>query len=517
MAHSIYHSGTNNNTIYEDPKLGIKNKNITGFSINQNTLLQSGSNRQFTVTGDIGAEFLLQVFNTATHPTTDQVDFYNFITGSFTSSTSSENTLTVKMSSTVYDGSITFPTNTNGDTYTILLLTPPDKDTVLSLGNSKHSHSITIAQVANTTLTFTPITASSSNYKTFPTSVTSVSSPAIPSNATESLSWEIENTESDGHGFGLRLIRQPIDTDWYSTTTGTVNEGGIFHNKTNPTVAATTSSNLNFVLNNTFPEIAVFDYIFTTGVTLGTVITGTDGEGVTMSVAGSVVELHAVNFVRPSNEWVLDDLTGIVTGMVITAVSGTNAYLNGTPTVLAIDRDTSTITLSEVPDNGENTSGKQGFYDDITLTFQARGSNTIKKATGANIDFSGWNADVTSAVSTQLTKTARTDSSGTTVDLNGTYGIAGGNHVTVAGVGVNNASANTVVNVSSASSTAGSIVVTLAQNVGEIKVTEGTTLYFTGSTQKVTITNTIPISRNPDADRTVYLNLDNFITVGAAS
>ena len=58
---------------------------------------------------------------------------------------------------------------------------------------------------------------------------------------------------------------------------------------------------------------------------------------------------------------------------------------------------------------------------------------------------------------------------------------------------------------------------TLDQSTDDIGLTTGTTLYFTGSTQKVTITNTIPITRNPDADRTVYLNLDNFITVGAAS
>ena len=58
-------------------------KNITGFSINQSTLLQSSSNRQFTVTGEADAEFLLQVFNTPTSAS-DQVDFYNFTTASFT-------------------------------------------------------------------------------------------------------------------------------------------------------------------------------------------------------------------------------------------------------------------------------------------------------------------------------------------------------------------------------------------------------------------------------------------------
>ncbi|HBY67889.1 MAG TPA: hypothetical protein DEG69_09095, partial [Flavobacteriaceae bacterium] len=63
-------------------------------------------------------EFLLQVFNTSTG-TSDQIDFYNFSTGSFTSDVSSETTLNVKMVGKNYSGSISFPTNTSADTYTI--------------------------------------------------------------------------------------------------------------------------------------------------------------------------------------------------------------------------------------------------------------------------------------------------------------------------------------------------------------------------------------------------------------
>ena len=498
-------------------------KNITGFSINQSTLLQSSSNRQFTVTGETGAEFLLQVFNTPTGAS-DQIDFYNFTTGSFTSSASSETTLAVKMSGTTYNGSITFPTNASGDTYTILMLAPPDKDTVLSIGDNKHSYTTTIAQVANTTLTFTPITASSANYKTFPTSVTSVTSPAIPSNVTKSLSWAVENTESDARGFGLRLIRQPIDTDWYFTVSDTVN------NRLNNTIEKTFSTvdgivdgavDVTLEDDYTFAgggPIAVGDYAFLTteegSLTLGTTVAavnvGSDPNEITLSAAVTIADDESLEFITATKEIIVDDLTDIVTGMVVSAVSGTNAYLNGTPTITAINTETNTLTLSIA----------QAFVDGVTLVFQARGSNVIKKATGANIDFSGWNADVTSAVSAQLTKTVRGDSDdSTTIALNGTYGISGGSSVSIAGLGMVNTSANYVVTNrtssgdATASENAGEIITTLAQS----SLTVGSTLYFTGSTQKVTITNTIPISRNPDANRTIYLNLDNFITVGVAS
>ena len=45
-------------------------------------------------------------------------------------------------------------------------------------------------------------------------------------------------------------------------------------------------------------------------------------------------------------------------------------------------------------------------------------------------------------------------------------------------------------------------------------VTTGTTLYFTGSTETVTIANTITVNSYPSANRTIYLDLDNFITIG---
>ena len=476
-------------------------KKINSFNINESDLATTTSSRQYTVEGEKDAEFILQVFNSSQQ-------FYDFKTKSFSTTFTSTSSLGVKMSGgNSYNGSIDFPANASGDTYTILLLTPPDKDTELTFGQGANSYSTTITQVANTTLTFTPITASSANYKTFPTSVTSTTTPTSTTTVIKSLSWEIENTDSDARGFGLRLIRQPIDTDWYFTTTETVDRSSL--NTVTGTVNGAVDDGDEVTHDQKTEEIGIKtgDYVFGTGVTVGTTAADAPtGTTITLSAAMSIDNDVSLTFITASTEVIVDDLTDIVTGMFISAVSGTNSYLIGTPTVKYIDINTKTLTLSTA----------QAFIDGITLTFQARGSSIIKKVVGGDIDFSNWNANVVSATSAALTKTVRTTSSSTTVNLNGTYGIAGGNHVTIAGVGVYNASANTVVSVS-ASSSAGSMVVTLDQSDSELGLTAGTTIYFTGSTQKVTITNTIPITRNPDANRTIYLNLDNFITVGAAS
>ena len=270
------------------------------------------------------------------------------------------------MSSSSFVGNINFPANASGDTYNILLLAPPDKDTELYLGSGKNSYSITITQVVDAELTFTPFSSSGDNYQTFASegaaNITSTLSPLSTTIVSKTLNWDVKNTNSDDEGYGLRLIRQPIDTDWYFTTTETVD---------------------------------------------GAVSSGT--------------------------EVTVDDLTDLCTGMYITAVSG--GSLSGTPTVTAINTTTKTLTISSA----------QTFADGITLTFQARGSNVIQKAIGANLNFSSWNAKVISAKSTELTKTVRSDAaSTTTINLNGTYGISGGGFVTISGANVVNTGTNTI-------------------------------------------------------------------------
>ena len=490
-------------------------KKITNFIIDSSNLSAAGLSKTFTVSGEKDAEFTLQVFNTPTG-VSDLADFYDFTSLSFTAGFVSTNNLNVKMTGDSFSGTIKFPTNASGDTYTILLLAPPDKDTELTFGSGKNSHSTTITQVADRVITFSPSTATSGSYQTFPTT-TSTGSSAITNNITETLDWYIENTASDAKGFGLRLTRQPIDTDWYFTTTETVNsllDGTI--EAIYSTVDGATSSSTAVTLDEIYTEaagglISVGDFVYGTGVTGGTTVAAVNVSGdpkdITLSAAMSISDGVTLTFVTASKYVIVDDLTDIVEGMYITAVSGSGNYLNGTPTIVDINTDTKTLTLSS----------NQAFIDGITLTFQARGSSVIQDVIGASLDFSSWNSSVTSATSAALTKTVRGNSDdSTTVQLNGTYGISGGNFVTITGLGIVNTSENLVVTNrtssgdATASEAAGEIIMTVTQT----ELTIGSTIYFTGSTETVTIANDITINSYPSANRTIYLDLDNFITVG---
>ena len=393
-------------------------KQINSININKQDLPAASTIRTLSIDGESGSEFLLQVFNSSQQ-------FYNFTTQSFSSVSNSESIVKGNIKGSTYRTAIKFPA-TSGDTYTVLVIAPLDKDTEFSY-TSKRSDSFTITQVGNSTLTFTPLSATSVKYGDMPTSITSAASPTSVSIVEKSLNWDLPGAESDANGFGLRLIRQPIDTDWYFTTTETVN---------------------------------------------GTI--------------------------SSSTEVVVDDLTDLATGMHVTAVSA--GSLTGTPTIKSIDIGAKKLTLSAA----------QSFNDNITLTFQARGSSVIQKAIGANIGFSNFNASTTSATSAKLTKKVRATASSNDIALVGTYGISGGGFVTMSGVGIKNTDANTV-QVVTADSVEGSVQ---TEETQLIKI--GTLMYFTGSTLTVSVVNTFTINSHPSANRIIYLNLDNFITPGVS-
>lgn len=400
-------------------------KKIAGLQIDTSSIVAAGGERRFTVNGDIGAKFTINVIKDGT------LEYYNFVDRTFSAGhVSATNNLVVTMASQNHYGSILFPSG--GSSYTVKLIAFLGTEVT---GNNKSVISSSIAQASsNSTITFKAITANTNNYATFPTTTTS--GPVDGTDIGIEFNWNITNVSTDAHGFGLRLTEpNPVlnaEKSWYFTTTETVN-GAISPNDVN---------------------------------------------------SGLKVQV--------------DDLTDIGLFSQISAVS--SGSLSGVPFVIAINENTKTLTLSS----------SQTFADNITLTFQARGITAIQNAIGCLLAFS-----TPVFTSTPLRKTVRAGGSGTTINLNGTYGIAGGDHVSIAGVGVNNTADNEVQSVS-ASSSAGSCVVQLSQSL-----TVGTVITFKGtqfpSAQIINFLGNIKVIGYPTASKTIFFDIDNFITVGAAS
>lgn len=308
-------------------------------------------------------------------------------------------------------------------------------------------------QASTATVTFQAATTNTDNYQTFPT-VTSTGT--LNSSAKFTFDWDIKNASTDAGGFGL-----------VSNSTTPYKELNLFRKE----------SKVRRAIDNAW-------YFETTETVDGAVAPTDAGKGFEVKV---------------------DDLTNLVVGMTITGVSGGDS-LSGTPFIKKIDIENKILHISTA----------QTFSNDVTLTFKAYGSKSIFLSTGAAIRFGG--IVVTPTI---LTKTVRANvSSSVNITLTDTHGIAGGEVVTYGGAGVNNSATNRVAVITTPDcpdltddgslDNDGVIEVELAQT---LKL--GTVLYFKGSFAVIKFAGTIGIQSFPETDKTIYFDIDKFLSVGA--
>jgi len=266
-----------------------------------------------------------------------------------------------------------------------------------------------------------------------------------------------------------------------TTTTGALTNYDKFSFNWDITNASTDANGFGLIPINDYKNLNNINnlWFFTTTDTVDGAISPADGN------IGLVVKV--------------DDLTDIGLGSYISAVSA--GSLVGNPTVTHINVDTKEVTINSA----------QTFADGITLTFRADGAVNIGKATGIDLKF--YIAPTDSQIFTEtnlVTKTIRAGSSGTTINLNGTYGVGhNDNNAIISGVGVTTASVQSV----TASSSAGSVVVDVSQGT----LTVGTPIYFYNIVQVFNTFGTISVSNYPETNKTIYLDIDKFLTPGTAS
>ena len=220
----------------------------------------------------------------------------------------------------------------------------------------------------------------------------------------------------------------------------------------------------------------------------------------TQVVNGAVTSSTTITF---------DSVVNLYVGMEIYSFS--SGSVSGTPLITAINGNTITVSVA------------QTVGDRVTVTFRAYGRSLLTNAFGINVDFIGFQAK-----GTQLTKIIRTNTtqpvsdSELTYNLEGTYGIAGGSLVRMTGFNINeNGNNNLIVSVSPSGS-AGSVTMNY-QGSSDVDITEeniipaGTSVEIIGSHREIKVQGTVRINRYPDQNRKIYLDLNKFITVGAAS
>ena len=424
---------------------------IRTFELDTSDVTVNETIRRLRVTGDIGCEFMLQSVQKST--SSSVLDkFYNFSTDTFEFSFNKNHNLNVQLNSQTFSKSFILPAGTVGG-YKILLLTKPNSDTEISSSipdSSSASISRSIDQVANTTVTFRWNTSNGSSYHG--------GSPAA----------NITSANPPG------TISGTIAVDAAKTLTNTASDANGFGLR----MTAAFSDSDDFYITHTH------------------------------TVDGAV---------SSSTEVVLDTLSAVGTGSLIpgtTVVGVSSGSLSGTPSITKIDTDNRKITLSSA----------QTFADNITLTFRTTGVASINNATGLSFTtnlktiteniIADTNALREDGLALSVTKTARTDGgTGTTINLNGTYGIAGGDHVVLKGYNI--LAGGIKVSSVSASEAAGSVTTDTTLSDG---VPQGGSYTFIGSSDTVALTGAkIFITSYPTSNTTVDIDLDNVITPGTAS
>ena len=535
--------------------------NIRDFIINTDDIKASGEPRSFSIIGDVGAGFYLEIRTTISN-----VEYYyNFTTKlNQTTPTGLDSYIT---NINGYEGVINFPKTTTALTYTILLLAKDtntqhvdyiesrDIDGSIDINASKGSDSLmlkkTISQVSDATLAITPISF---------TTATGFSSASFVSD-----SITVQGTDSTGkipftisvtsaNGSALRLKRDAVMRDFtIKSSNKTVGDQFLitgedpFDNgqSARTTNAAVHASGGTGGLGN---EITMNDAIGSpvkwavgdrvtgnddldsrTGVNAVTItnISGGSSNVLQLSESLEINNGETLTFIEPYyRRWKVDDAytafsgisvtssaTNLVSNSVLSAFTQTTEGVDGeriiTEQVEAIEITSTPVyvvggdkRLTPTAEANITFNNPQPLpLSGDTINYQAYGLDGIKS-------FSGWDIEIEDLVTTLTKPTTTTTSASfdsTSVRVALGHGIMD-DVSTVSSPNISRSAANpTVTNIGSYSGSTAILTLSSAQTLEE-----GETLTFDNAGQTITITGNIKINKS-GGSATLNLDLEKFI------
>ena len=347
-------------------------KKLTSITLNKSIVKSSIDTVGYTITGETGAVFNLQIKDSSTPN-----KFYNFKTNAFTNTFTSENTLSnVEILSKQYKNYISIPAASSGNTYKFLVFPNRHFDTDGDLLTA------TLAQESDITVRFT--TASDqgdSNFEgigSFTASTTGFDNPTFSGSSNTSSNTTINTSLSLADGADSVALGYKCSFDKA--------KGG------------------NFVADSLQPVESDFFIKFTKT---------TNGTG------------------SSDTEMVLDDVNNLVVGMSLVTIESGTVTTSGSlgvltfPTITAIDTETLTVTLSSA----------HSWGDGRGIVFRAYGNDLIRKSVGLTFTqtlkvFPTDNAGNIGAL-TQSTVTAATN---TAVTVSALLGVSAGSRLVGPGI-----------------------------------------------------------------------------------
>tara|TARA_R110002020_G_scaffold99601_2_gene236143 strand:+ start:7666 stop:8946 length:1281 start_codon:yes stop_codon:yes gene_type:complete len=383
--------------------------------------------------------------------------FYNFKSKLFETTITSEHRLANQViTGKSYSGNVLFPADADGETYTILLSAEPHFDTEIM-------DSLT-GNINNISLDYNPVL-----YQVDITQVADVVLNFAPKAAT---------------------------TATY-TTASLANQLAVTQS---PTVTTPITSSVSWTIANNTTDVTAFGLVPTLDLRKNEAAIG---DKYWLADTTFTIDDTTSSGGSTHDNYTIDDISDLEIGMSVVGQSCTltrvftGAYNATNPTI----RNKPRIKLSTA----------KALVDTTTLTARGYGKNAVEKAIGCSITFNNFKL-----IQKPLTTTVRSAvSNSTSVTVGGTYGIGvsavSGVETYIEGFGVDNSTDNPIVGVS-ASEASGTLTMTTNQTL-----VAGTNLNIINCSNSYTITGDITVHRMPASTKTIYLDLDEILTLGTAS
>jgi len=536
-------------------------KVIRNFNIDLSDMAASGGSRSFSVEGDVGAIFSLEITNEDSPPA-----YYNFSTGLF-STTKSRLKQKAIGGNGRYTGSINFPSITDDDQYDIYLFAESHHDTVhadrkevrfgdgsLDLNSSTGSNSNllqkVIYQYTDVTITISPRSISANDYSTgnfvsatYGTDTITVGRGKNTGKINFSISVTTAATKA------LQIIKQPEINDIVAYTNIQLDTGVTIPGEDIWTAAARDTDTVNGAVEAgttvtmdaaVSGKMKVGDRVTGTGISDVVTVASLSGtytfvaseeltlsDGITLTFTAphyyrwSLNSSHSIHKLLPGMQFINPVISTALS--IIAPYEDTTTY---TTEILGEDGSVSelsnTVTNFSVPaldpvgnkpviTNGLVTQqlGYITFADQISfdnlsdaILFYAYGVDAIKAIHNAEIKLTDLKVELTAPTTT----TTEATSAHATIAVADREGVIN-NVSTVSGIGINASVANPTITSGGGADGAGDWVMGAVQTLEN-----GITLTVGGTSRVATITGNIEVLNVQTSSFTLYFDIDNFLS-----
>jgi len=432
-------------------------KYISSFQLNKTTISSAANQVAITVRGDVDSVFSLQIKDSSTPN-----KFFNFKTGAFTNTFTSENTLSnIKLRSKIFSKSIIIPAVTNANNYRFFLFTDSHFNTEVKNSDNKYLLTQDLSQEGGVTVRFTMATDQAAARFEGIGSFAAGGGAALSIGEASSITGSSNTANNSGFFFAQVMSDADSEPTGYKTSFNAAKKD-------------------NFIANSLQPADSDF-FIKFTKVTNGT---------------GS-----------SATEMTLDDVDNLVVGMSLVDIASSSVTTSGSlgvltyPTITAINIATKTVTLSSA----------HSWGNDANVIFRAYGSELIRKSVGLTfqqfltVTPTNGTGSVDGGLSTGfITITSATNTSMTASVLNG---VSAGSRVFGPGIDSTETSTAGQFNNDITGITVGPPRI-LTMRANQNVIADNTKVSIAGSTQFMKTSGNIVITNFPSIDVDFFYDLD---------